>query len=111
MAKYRARSFLAEPNPERFCDQLQPGDELSLIGAFGKVNQLKILESYRYNNRQVYVTDGMGLIYADEVVPVSLPTWKKGKFPDNLKWFKVWATQFCDGPGEAVIPPPAANTP
>ncbi|EGK12583.1 hypothetical protein ACFQ49_01735 [Kroppenstedtia eburnea] len=79
MAKYRGRYVFGGTKSGEVLDQLQPGDELSLIGAFGKVNQLKILESYRYNNRRVYVTDGMGLIYADEVVPVSLPAWKKAK--------------------------------
>lgn len=77
MAKYRGKYVFGGTESGEVLDYLQPGDELSLIGAFGKVNQLKILESYRYNSRQVYVTDRMGLIYADEVVPVSLPAWQK----------------------------------
>ncbi|MFD1425628.1 hypothetical protein JOD24_000302 [Kroppenstedtia sanguinis] len=85
MKKYRGKYVFGGTKSGEVLDQLQPGDELSLIGAFGKVSQLKILESYQYNNQRVYVTDGMGLIYADEVVPVRLPAWKQKRVTQSAQ--------------------------
>ncbi|PTX64822.1 hypothetical protein C8P63_10139 [Melghirimyces profundicolus] len=78
MAKYRGKYVFGGVASGEGMDHLRAGDELALIGAFGKVNNVKILETYRYKGRRVYVTDGLGLIYADEVVAVSMPAWKKG---------------------------------
>ncbi|SDC81993.1 hypothetical protein SAMN04488112_11780 [Melghirimyces thermohalophilus] len=79
MAKYRGKYVFGgtAAGSADVLDQLKAGDELSLIGAFGKVKQLKIKETYRYKGRRVYVTDALGIIYADEVVAVNMPAWKK----------------------------------
>lgn len=85
MAKYRGRFVFGGVDSGKVMDNLRVGDELSLIGAFGKINDVKIKETYRYQNKRVYITDQLGLIYADEVVAVNMPTWKNGIFTRKAK--------------------------
>lgn len=77
MAKVRGKFVMGGVQSGPILNQLEVGDELSLIGAFGKVTHVKIVESYKFEGRKVYVTDKLGLIYADEVVAVSMPAWRK----------------------------------
>jgi hypothetical protein len=43
----------------------------------GKNIKLSVKDTYRYENRRVYVTDRFGLIFADELVAYTVPVWKK----------------------------------
>ncbi|PTM59540.1 hypothetical protein [Desmospora activa] len=77
MAKVRGKFVMGGVQAGPVLNQLEVGDQLSLIGAFGKVTDVDILESYKYDGRKVYITDKLGLIYADEVMAVSMPAWRK----------------------------------
>ncbi|MDR6225098.1 hypothetical protein [Desmospora profundinema] len=83
MAKIRGKFVMGGVQSGPVLNQLEVGDELSLIGAFGKVTNVNILESYKFDGRKVYVTDKLGLIYADEVVAVSIPAWRKAVAKDQ----------------------------
>ncbi|OYD07628.1 hypothetical protein [Paludifilum halophilum] len=85
MAKYKGKFVMGGVETGQVMDQLQTGDELSLISAFGKVIKLTIQNTYRYDGRRVYETDRLGLIYADEVQSVSMPAWNKATLSRRAK--------------------------
>jgi hypothetical protein len=76
MASYRGKYVMGGAKTGQPMDWLQPGDELSLVTA-GKNIKLSVKDTYRYENRRVYVTDRFGLIFADELVAYTMPVWNK----------------------------------
>jgi hypothetical protein len=77
MARYIARYEMGGVRTGTIMDWLQPGDEITLVSAFGKKINVKVKNTYNYDNRKVYITDRFGLIYADELASVHVPAWNK----------------------------------
>ncbi|SFS69792.1 hypothetical protein [Marininema halotolerans] len=69
MADYHGKLIMDGVSQGPILDRMETGDELRLIHSFGKVTRLYIEEAYTYQQRRVYVTDKMGILYGDELVP------------------------------------------
>lgn len=77
MALYIGKYEMGGVRTGTIMDWLQPGDEITLVSAFGKKINVKVKSAYYYDNRKVYITDRFGLIYADELASVHVPAWNK----------------------------------
>lgn len=69
MAKYTGRFELGGTSSGRAVDWLQPGDEVQI----GKNRRFKVKQAFTYENRKVYVTDTLGIVYGDELVVYRTP--------------------------------------
>lgn len=77
MARYIGKYEMGGVRTGTIMDWLQPGDEVTLVSAFGKKINVKVKNTYYYDNRKVYITDRFGLIYADELASAHIPAWNK----------------------------------
>lgn len=69
MAKYKGRFELGGTTSGRSVDWLKPGDEVQI----GKSRSFRIEQAFTYENRKVYVTDSLGIVYGDELVVYRTP--------------------------------------
>lgn len=77
MARYIGKYEMGGVRTGTIMDWLQPGDEITLVSAFGKKFNVTVKNTFYYDNRKVYITDRFGLIYADELSAAPVPAWKK----------------------------------
>ena len=82
MARYIGRYEMGGVRTGTIMDWLQPGDEITLVSAFGKKINVKVKNTYYYDNRKVYITDRFGLIYADELSSNHVSAWSKAHTAD-----------------------------
>ena len=82
MARYVGKYEMGGVRTGMIMDWLQPGDEITLVSGFGKKINVKVKNTYYYDNRKVYITDRFGLIYADELASNHAPAWNKSHTAD-----------------------------
>ncbi|MBA4494326.1 hypothetical protein ACFO25_05425 [Paenactinomyces guangxiensis] len=74
MAKYYGKYEMNETQTPNAMTWLQLGDEVHLVNRVGKKMGFTVKNTYKYNNKIVYVTDRFGIVYADELRNVPVPS-------------------------------------